>query len=118
MSVEFRVKDPNQPLGYTSIFVSEDNPLPVNIIGGGGSGMTTVVWAEIEDKPTTFPPVIGTTATTAAAGNHTHTIPSIVGLPEFVLNHEQDAAEFDRRIGELETANAALEARIEALEGA
>lgn len=30
-------------------------------------------WADITGKPSTFPPTIGTTASTAAAGNHTHT---------------------------------------------
>ncbi|KZQ44733.1 Decoration protein [Klebsiella aerogenes] len=33
---------------------------------GGGE---TVSWGDIEGKPTTFPPTIGTTATTAMAGN-------------------------------------------------
>lgn len=32
----------------------------------------TVTWASITGKPATFPPTIGTTAVTAAAGNHTH----------------------------------------------
>lgn len=37
--------------------------------GGGGGGPTSVAWDDIEDKPSTFAPVIGTTATTALAGN-------------------------------------------------
>lgn len=32
----------------------------------------SVDWSEIVNKPTTFPPQIGTSASTAAAGNHTH----------------------------------------------
>lgn len=32
----------------------------------------SVDWANITGKPETFPPTIGTTSTTAAAGNHTH----------------------------------------------
>lgn len=44
-----------------------------------GTPVTTVDWANIPDKPTTFPPTIGSTGTTAAAGNHTHT-KSDIGL--------------------------------------
>jgi hypothetical protein len=40
-------------------------------VSGTGSG-GSVSWASITDKPTVFPPEIGSTATTAAAGNHTH----------------------------------------------
>jgi len=41
----------------------------INISGSAGS----VAWANT-GHPSTFPPTIGTTATTAAAGNHTHDI--------------------------------------------
>ena len=41
----------------------------ISITGSAGS----VAWANT-GHPSTFPPTIGTTATTAAAGNHTHTI--------------------------------------------
>ena len=44
-----------------------------------GTPVTTVDWANIPDKPTTFAPTIGSTGTTAAAGNHTHT-KSDIGL--------------------------------------
>lgn len=33
---------------------------------------TTAEWASVSGKPSTFPPTIGATADTAAAGNHTH----------------------------------------------
>jgi len=33
-----------------------------------------VPWSKISSKPSTFTPTTGTTATTAAAGNHTHTL--------------------------------------------
>ena len=36
----------------------------------GASGASS--WDDLTGKPATFPPTIGTTATTAAAGNHTH----------------------------------------------
>lgn len=40
-----------------------------NAIAGGEAG--SVSWADIPDKPATFAPTIGTTATTAKAGNYT-----------------------------------------------
>lgn len=43
----------------------------------GGSG--SVSWDDVTDKPSTFPPTIGTTADTAAAGDHTHTFASLAG---------------------------------------
>ncbi|GAA0766101.1 hypothetical protein GCM10009434_03210 [Brevundimonas olei] len=39
-----------------------------NIEGGGGEA-APVAWADVTGKPATFPPVIGSTATTAMAGN-------------------------------------------------
>lgn len=52
---------------------------------GDGSGLTALVvpaqtWASITGKPTTFAPIIGTTATTAAAGNHTQAFTTITGI--------------------------------------
>lgn len=41
-------------------------------------------WASVTGKPATFPPTVGTTGTTAAAGNHTHTYASITGKPATV----------------------------------
>lgn len=38
-----------------------------------GALTTTVDWDGVTSKPSTFDPIIGTTADTAAAGNHTHT---------------------------------------------
>lgn len=37
----------------------------IDAAAGGG----TVAWADVTDKPATFPPTIGATATTALAGN-------------------------------------------------
>lgn len=39
----------------------------------GDSSADSVPWTGVTGKPSTFTPTIGTTATTAAAGNHTHT---------------------------------------------
>lgn len=75
-----------------TITVTPDTPLPTS--GSGGTpapgSITTdmfasdakapfagtsdaVAWNGVTGKPSTFPPTIGTTAATAAAGNHTHT---------------------------------------------
>lgn len=126
----FRKKDPTQPLGYTSIAVSEETPLPVRaatpddinavpVIGSGGGGGSTA-WDDVTDKPDfigagstaaaartaigagTSSLGLGTGATTAAAGNHTHDnlpaypLPATLGDPGQVLavNAEGDGLEW------------------------
>lgn len=42
-----------------------------------GGGPTTVDWNAVENKPSTYAPVIGTTATTAKAGNYQPTAANI-----------------------------------------
>ena len=37
--------------------------------GGGGGGGGSTAWADVTGKPASYPPTIGTTATTAVAGN-------------------------------------------------
>lgn len=44
----------------------------IDLTGDGGGG-DSVSWNDITDKPATFPPTIGTSATTAMAGNKTPT---------------------------------------------
>lgn len=39
---------------------------------GTADSANAVAWGNVSGKPDTYPPTIGTTATTAAAGNHTH----------------------------------------------
>lgn len=47
---------------------------PIDLYGAGSGGAPTApAWGEITGKPATFPPVVGTTATTAKAGNYTPT---------------------------------------------
>lgn len=69
--------------------------------GGGGS----TAWADVTGKPATFTPTVGTSATTAAAGNHNHAVTA-------------DAASGLAAAANLQTAFVALSARIKALEGA
>ncbi len=40
---------------------------------------TTAAWATVSGKPTTFPPTIGATATTAVAGNDTRLVAGAAG---------------------------------------
>lgn len=55
--------------------------LLIAIVDSAGSGgPVTVAWGDITGKPATYAPQIGTTATTAAAGNHTHAVAAITGL--------------------------------------
>lgn len=59
---------PGQSLGKVAFFDEHGDPVDV-----GGGGATTVAWADVTGKPATFPPTVGTTATTAKAGNYTPT---------------------------------------------
>ena len=68
-----------QGLEPTAFFDEEGNPVD---IGGGDSGPVT--WASVTGKPSTFPPVIGTTATTAKAGNYQPTIAQVTGLQAII----------------------------------
>lgn len=49
------------------------------IEGGGGAG--TVAWADVTGKPSTFTPTIGTTATTAKAGDYAPAWGDVTGKP-------------------------------------
>ena len=79
-----------------SLLTSEDEASARNAIGAGtgnsnltiGTTATTAkagnyvpTWSEIADKPATFPPTIGTTATTAKAGNYQPTWAQVTGKP-------------------------------------
>lgn len=48
-------------------------------IGGGGEPSEPVNWETLDGKPATFAPTIGTTASTAAAGNHNHPVTADTG---------------------------------------
>lgn len=46
----------------------------------------SVTWGSVEDKPTTFAPTIGTTASTAKAGNYQPTWVQVTGKPEIIAS--------------------------------
>lgn len=54
--------------GGTPITAAELN----RIEGAVVDAAKTATWGSVSNRPSTFAPSIGTTATTAAAGNHTH----------------------------------------------
>ncbi|WP_374833911.1 hypothetical protein [Paenochrobactrum pullorum] len=70
-----------------------------------GDGGSSTAWADVTGKPEIFPPTVGTTATTASAGNHNHAVTA-------------DAASGLAAAVNLQAAFVALSARIKALEGA
>lgn len=47
--------------------------IPIALYGADGGGPVAVAWGDITGKPATFAPVVGTTATTAKAGNYVPT---------------------------------------------
>lgn len=52
--------------GGTPITAAELNRMEQGIVDGQN---TAAAWADVTGKPATFPPTVGTTATTALAGN-------------------------------------------------
>lgn len=69
-----------------------------NAGGSGGGGSEPVAWDDVTGKPETFPPVIGTTADTAKAGNYQPTWAQVTGKPA-VIAAGADAAAARTAIG-------------------
>ena len=80
-------------------------PEPVVIYGLPTGGGTPPTWDEVTGKPTTFPPTTGSTATTAAPGNHNHAVTA-------------DASSGLAAAANIQALATALSARIKALEDA
>lgn len=72
-------------------------------------------WADVTGKPATFPPAIGTTATTAKAGNYTPTVATVTGL-QTALDSKADDSDLSAKADA--SALAALDARVATLEAA
>lgn len=69
---------------------------------GGGA----VAWADVTGKPATFAPIVGTTATTAKAGNAVQTAAQTTATavaPGSATNVQAILAELSARITALET---------------
>lgn len=65
---------------YTASDGSRQEALPVQGAIGGGEG-GPVEWVDVLNKPDTFPPIVGTTATTAKAGNYAPTWSEVTSKP-------------------------------------
>lgn len=78
---------------------------PVEIYDLPAGGATAPTWGEVTDKPATFPPTTGATATTAAPGNHNHAVTA-------------DAGSGLAAAANIQALAVALSARIKALEDA
>lgn len=72
--VDGEIDDSQHVAGVVLVDANGD---PIDLGGGGGP----VAWADISGKPTTFPPVVGTTATTAKAGNYVPAWADVTGKP-------------------------------------
>jgi len=89
------IPTPGTPLSVVYYSDFEDLRERVDVLeisGGGGGGTGTASWSTITGKPATFPPTIGSTSSTAVAGNdarltdartplpHTHEVADVNGL--------------------------------------
>lgn len=74
--VEAGTVDPSQHIGSVVLVDAEGNPWAP----GGGAEPVAVTWETLSGKPATFPPTTGTTANTAAKGDHVHAVAAITGL--------------------------------------
>ena len=75
-----------------------------NLVTGDSGGDIEVSWSDITDKPSTFPPTIGTTGTTAKAGNYTPAWGDVSGKPSTFAPtaHTHTIADIDNLQSELE----------------
>ena len=115
MAIEFRQTNSEAALGYNSVYVSAENPLPVALVGGGAGGPVTsddvtvdeeggtltayiadndaavdaasktATWGQVANRPSTFTP-----------STHTHEIEDINGL-------QAKIEELEGRLAALET---------------
>lgn len=101
-------------------------PKPVFVDGVSGGGPAEVDWDDVTGKPATFPPTVGTTATTAKAGNYAPTWGDVKGKPATfppaphaatLVNVTADATN-GIAAGNAQVVLSALAARIKALEDA
>lgn len=106
----------DKPENVSSQEIAKAQPVYIDGLPEGDSGAVT--WASVTGKPTTFPPVIGTSASTAKAGNyvpawadvsgkpttftpatHTHTVANVTGLQAIIDDLEQRVAALESAAG-------------------
>lgn len=99
----------------SAVYVDQDGDRRrLSDVLAGIGGDVTVSWADVEGKPTTFPPTIGTTAETAKPGDYTPTWGDVTGKPATFApaTHTHTIAQVDGLqavIDDFETRIAALE---------
>lgn len=81
MPVDFRISDPSEPLGYRTVSVTEENPLPVVMVGGGGGGVSLPI--EIADV-TDLQTELDAKAATAALPSAGQLVPAGGGATTFL----------------------------------
>lgn len=100
--VDAATVDESQVLGRIALFDAAGNPIEL-----GAGGEVSVAWVDVSGKPSTFPPTIGTTATTAKAGNAVQTATETTATavaPGTSTNVQGILAELSARITALENA--------------
>lgn len=60
---------------------SMQEALPIDVTGGGGGEGGPVEWVDVLNKPATFPPIVGITASTAKAGNYSPAWSEVTNKP-------------------------------------
>ena len=100
---------------------------PISLYGvEAGGDAAPVAWDDVTDKPSTFAPIVGTTATTAKAGNYQPAWADVTGKPSTFApaTHTHAAADVtsgtlaDARIPALAISKiTGLQAKITELEG-
>ncbi|WP_406412070.1 hypothetical protein OG923_24390 [Streptomyces halstedii] len=97
-------------LAAAAVVVDPDGtrrPLTEVLAELAGGEAQPVAWDDITGRPATYPPTVGTTAATAAAGNHTHTAGAVTATavgPGTATTVQGILAELSARITELEGA--------------
>ena len=67
--------------GHTLVSQKTGKQIPFDDISGAGGSATPVQWADVQGKPATFAPTIGTSAVTAKAGNYVPAWGEVTGKP-------------------------------------
>ena len=107
------------PEGGTPITAERLNALEQGV----AEASAEVNWGNLPGKPATFPPTVGTTATTAKAGNWNPTIGNVTGL-QAALDGKQASGSYAAashthtvaQVTGLQAALDAIEGRLDALE--
>lgn len=102
--------------GGTPITAERLNAVENGLADASETAESPVAWGDVSGKPSTFPPTIGTTATTAKAGNYAPAWADVTGKPSTFAPATHTHAIAD--VNGLQAIIDDLTARVEALEAA